>query len=641
MRQEGLSVTVIGSGHVNSSPGGIKCPGTCSTKLDAGTKVDLSALADAGSTFTGWSGDCSGTGSCSVTMSTTRSVTATFTTAPQQFILAVGVNGNGSVSSSPAGIACPTDCAQAYDTGTKVTLAPIAAAGATFSSWTGACSGAGICVVTVNEAKSATATFADRQDPPDQTRETSDTSDGDTTRVGTRYDLDMPFDCYSVNALFVDALYRDLLGRPADAAALALFGQRLDSGTPRTQIAQQVLGSLEYRTRAIQGFYAKFLKRQPTAQELAFALGLYATGGPEAVAESILGSTEYFTTHGGTNDGFLDALFQDLLGRPPTAAERASFELALTRGSSRTDVATDVFESDEARTKQIQGFFQDFLGRAPTQAEVSAFLAQLHGGASLDGVEAAILGSDEYAGGLGKYTAIVHWGDGTTTRGAVTDTNGRCSVDGTHSYSNEGVLTIMVDITSPDDSKTTFPQPLKIKPPPLPPRGRENAQPRGIVLIKIKGAFVPLRNFRVIPFGTELDTTKGSVRLTSHDGSSGKFFEGRFKLLGGSAGAKPLSQIVLTGGNYKKACGTTKRRIASAGKPKPKSVRHVWGDAKGHFRTKGKYASATIRGTFWKTDDLCTGTLVTVRHGNVDVLDLVKNTHHQVRSGHSYFAKKP
>jgi hypothetical protein len=370
-------------------------------------------------------------------------------------------------------------------------------------------------------------------------------------------------------------------------------------------------------------------------------LGLYATGGPEAVAEAILGSAEYFAAHGGTNDGFLDGLFQDVLGRAPSAAERASLELDLAQGNSPTDIAKAVFESDEARTKQIQALYQEFLGRPATQAEVDALLAQLHKGGSIDAVAAVILGSDEYLHGVGKYTAVIHWGDGTTTPGAVTNVDGRCSVDGSHFYANEGSPTLMVDITSPDGAKVTFPQPLKIKPPPPPPPGKENAQPTGIVLIKINGTFVPLRNFRVIPFGTELDTTKGSVKLTSHDGSSGKFFEGRFKVLGGSAGTTPLSQIVLTGGNYKQTCGTTKRRIASAGKPKPKSVRHVWGNAKGHFRTKGKYASATITGTLWRTDDLCTGTLVSVRHGVVDVLDLVKNTHHKVPGGHSYFAAKP
>ncbi len=46
--------------------------------FDVGTTVTLTALPSATSTFTGWSGGCSGTGPCSVTMNAASAVTATF-----------------------------------------------------------------------------------------------------------------------------------------------------------------------------------------------------------------------------------------------------------------------------------------------------------------------------------------------------------------------------------------------------------------------------------------------------------------------------------------------------------------------------------------------------------------------------------
>lgn len=70
-----------GAGSVSSAPGGIDCGATCSSSYDDGTNVTLSAAADAGSKFDGWSGDCSGTGACSVAMSTDRSVGASFSPA--------------------------------------------------------------------------------------------------------------------------------------------------------------------------------------------------------------------------------------------------------------------------------------------------------------------------------------------------------------------------------------------------------------------------------------------------------------------------------------------------------------------------------------------------------------------------------
>ena len=55
----------------------------------------------------------------------------------------------------------------------------------------------------------------------------------------------------------------------------------------------------------------------------------------------------------------------------------------------------------------------------------------------------------------------------------------------------------------------------------------------------------------------------------------------------------------------------------------------------------GKFASATIRGTFWLVADYCNGTLVKVRSGTVVVRDFVKNKTVVIKSGQSYFAQAP
>jgi hypothetical protein len=69
-----------GSGGVTSSPAGIDCGTTCSDSYTAGTQVTLTARADSGSTFAGWSGGgCSGTGVCTVTLNSDTTVTASFT----------------------------------------------------------------------------------------------------------------------------------------------------------------------------------------------------------------------------------------------------------------------------------------------------------------------------------------------------------------------------------------------------------------------------------------------------------------------------------------------------------------------------------------------------------------------------------
>jgi hypothetical protein len=148
-----------GSGSVTSNPSGITCPSTCSANYNSGTSVTLTAAAGSGSTFAGWSGACTGTGTCSVTMTAAKSVTATFNTTQFTLTVTKAGSGAGTVTSSPTGINCGTGCTANFNSGTQVTLTAAPSAGSTFAGWSGACTGTGTCVVTMNAAESATATF--------------------------------------------------------------------------------------------------------------------------------------------------------------------------------------------------------------------------------------------------------------------------------------------------------------------------------------------------------------------------------------------------------------------------------------------------------------------------------------------------
>jgi hypothetical protein len=73
-----LSVALGGFGSGTVKGTGIDCPGTCAGSYAEGSSVTLTATPAAGSSFGGWSGDCSGTGACTVTLSRASAVTATF-----------------------------------------------------------------------------------------------------------------------------------------------------------------------------------------------------------------------------------------------------------------------------------------------------------------------------------------------------------------------------------------------------------------------------------------------------------------------------------------------------------------------------------------------------------------------------------
>lgn len=79
---------------------------------------------------------------------------------PTTQTLTVTRTGRGIVRSTPAGIACGTDCSQVYTRGTTVTLRAKPAPGWTFTGWSGACTGAQkSCTLAVNKAKGVKALF--------------------------------------------------------------------------------------------------------------------------------------------------------------------------------------------------------------------------------------------------------------------------------------------------------------------------------------------------------------------------------------------------------------------------------------------------------------------------------------------------
>lgn len=173
-------------------------------------------------------------------------------------------------------------------------------------------------------------------------------------------------------------------------------------------------------------------------------------------------------------------------------------------------------------------------------------------------------------------------------------------------------------------------------PPPVAGRSVNVAVVSGTVRVRLRGTsrFVDLRQARQIPVGSELDTTRGRVRLTSAAAArrtqSGIFYDGRF-VVGQRRTGTRLTELRLSG-----PLGCPRTTSAAAQAPRK---RRLWGNAKGSFRTRGRYASAAVRGTVWLTEDTCRGTLLRVRTGRLEVLDLVRGRRILLGPGQSYLAR--
>jgi hypothetical protein len=165
------------------------------------------------------------------------------------------------------------------------------------------------------------------------------------------------------------------------------------------------------------------------------------------------------------------------------------------------------------------------------------------------------------------------------------------------------------------------------------------AEGRVMVLLPGSRHYIRLEDARQVRTGTIVDARRGKVELCSASDRNGHeqcgiFYAGKFKVLQATAN-HPTTELRLVGGSFA-SCSRSAKATGQAA-AKRKSRRRVWGNAKGRFRIRGRYASATVRGTVWRVADFCDGTGVRVNEGRVTVRDLVRHRNLIVRAGHSRF----
>jgi hypothetical protein len=199
----------------------------------------------------------------------------------------------------------------------------------------------------------------------------------------------------TANQRYVNALYQLLLHRAADAGA-AFWVNALNQGASPASVVFGIENSAEYRGILVQSLYQRFLHRAADAGGLQAFVNLLGLGFTVEQVEVILvSSPEYFQLHGGTNSGFVTALYQDIFGRTPDAGGLATFTGLLNRGFPRSTVATILFNSPEGFANLVQGDYLTFLGRQADSAGTAGWVQSLELGASDQVVLAGILGSQE------------------------------------------------------------------------------------------------------------------------------------------------------------------------------------------------------------------------------------------------------
>lgn len=142
----------------------------------------------------------------------------------------------------------------------------------------------------------------------------------------------------------------------------------------------------------------------------------------------------------------------------------------------------------------------------------------------------------------------------------------------------------------------------------------------------------------VVRNGTDVDATDGVVKITVERDTTGVLdsvdaWGGAFDVRQVAAkNAKALTTLTLLGSS-----GQGARHVAQAARSR---TNRLWVNGKGNFKTRGKRASAIVRGTYWLTENTEAGdTKVRVQRGLVAVRDFVQRRTVLVSAGHTYTAK--
>ncbi len=185
------------------------------------------------------------------------------------------------------------------------------------------------------------------------------------------------------------------------------------------------------------------------------------------------------------------------------------------------------------------------------------------------------------------------------------------------------------------------------------PGGKAADRVAGATLSKGQG-FIPLTEARQLPAGTQVDGRQGTLQLTSATGQHGKTQTGTFggAIFGiaqdGTGVNKGLTTLALLEGAFPgaptyatcKAHNAADGRRAQAAGPSGNVLQTLHGsDNHGHFRTRGRYSSATVRGTIWTVSDRCDGTLTHVQRGTVIVTVPATRKTITLHAGQSYLAR--
>jgi len=343
----------------------------------AGVTLNLTATPNPGYMFTGWSGPLTGTanpaplvlaGPGTITANFAASISVTIQTSPSG--MQVSVDG-GAAQNAP----------QVYQ-------------------WTPGSSHS-ISALSSQPANGTWYKFANWGDGGAQTHSIT------VPAAAATYTASFSLSPIDDNSFFVNQLYLDLLGRPADPAGLSYWLGQLTSGAAtRSQLAYSFFASLEFQGNGmfIISAYIAVLGRNADYTGWLYWLGNLQAGlAQQQVINAFIQSTEFQTTYGSLNNtAFVTLVYQNVLARPPDASGLSYWLGQLNSGAATRAQCMYSFATSTEFQTRIQNqalatlLYLGFLRRSPDPTGVTYWTGQLNAGLTPATVLSAFITSPEY-----------------------------------------------------------------------------------------------------------------------------------------------------------------------------------------------------------------------------------------------------
>lgn len=234
---------------------------------------------------------------------------------------------------------------------------------------------------------------------------TIDTGRGLVTLTGNqvRQRLGLKSDWFSFSGIaspsdgkFVDAVYRDFLGRDADLQGRAYWSGQVTGGrVSREGLALSFARSPEYLGRIVDDLYVRVLGRSADPQGRQDQIAALQRGASAAqLAVNFYASDEYFARAGGSVRLWVEDLYRQVLGRVPEAGGVDTWERE-TAARGRASTAAQFYGSTESRLLRVERLYVALLGRSADAAGRQTWTDAL---LSRDDVVLAgsLAGSEEY-----------------------------------------------------------------------------------------------------------------------------------------------------------------------------------------------------------------------------------------------------